>query len=47
MSTAAVKGLTKVGNLDIDNFGAGEGDYEPEAVFNQPELGVMRTYGPR
>jgi hypothetical protein len=47
MKKTAAKGLVKVGNLDIDNFDAGEGDYEPEAVFKRSELGVMRTYGPR
>ena len=47
MSTAAVENLAKEGNLDIDNFGPGNSDYDPEEVFNQPELGVMRTYGPR
>ncbi len=47
MSTAAVEDLAKEGNLDIDNFGPGNGAYDPEEVFTQPELGVMRTYGPR
>ena len=47
MSTAAAEDLAKEGNLDIDNFGPGNSDYDPEEVFNQPELGVMRTYGPR
>jgi hypothetical protein len=46
MSTAAVENLAKEGNLDIDNFGPGDSDYAPEEVFTQPELGVMRTYGP-
>jgi len=46
MSAAAVEDLAKEGNLDIDNFGPGNSEYDPEEVFNQPELGVMRTYGP-
>jgi hypothetical protein len=45
MSTAAVKDLAKEGNLDIDNFGP-DSEYDPEEVFDQPEVGVMRTYGP-
>jgi hypothetical protein len=44
METKAVDFLRKEGNLDVDNFGAGNGDYTPEEVFDQPELGVMRTY---
>jgi hypothetical protein len=47
MSKAAVEDLAKEGNLDIDNFGPGNSEYDPEEVFNQPELGVLRTYGPR
>lgn len=47
MRTAAVEDLAKEGNLDIDNFGAGDSDYDPEEVFGQPELGVMRTYEAR
>jgi hypothetical protein len=39
-----VADLHKEGNLDIDNFDAGDGDYEPESFFERPELGVMRTY---
>lgn len=49
MTAAGVENLRKEGNLDIDNFGAGgaDGDYAPEEVFDQPELGVMRTYEAR
>jgi hypothetical protein len=47
MGTGGVEDLAKEGNLDIDNFGAGDSDYEPEEVFDQPEVGVLRTYGPR
>jgi Domain of unknown function (DUF4352) len=34
----------KVGDIDIANFGPGSAEYEPEEVFDQPEIGVMRTY---
>jgi hypothetical protein len=44
MDAKAVDFLRKEGNLDIDNFGVGNGDYTPEEVFDQPELGVIRTY---
>jgi hypothetical protein len=46
MGVKGVEFLHQEGNLDIDNFGAGpaDGDYAPEEVFTQPELGVMRTY---
>jgi Domain of unknown function (DUF4352) len=47
MSAKAAEGLAKVGDLEIDNFGTGDGDYDPEEVFEQAEVGVMRTYGPR
>jgi hypothetical protein len=49
MGPKGVEFLHEEGNLDIDNFGTGpaDGDYAPEEVFDQPELGVMRTYGPR
>jgi hypothetical protein len=46
MSTAAIADLAKEGNLDIDNFGP-DSEYAPKEVFDQPEVGVMRTYGPR
>jgi hypothetical protein len=46
MSTAAIEDLAKEGNLDIDNFGP-DSEYDPEEVFSQPEVGVIRTYGPR
>ncbi|HWH20893.1 MAG TPA: hypothetical protein VN671_10195 [Solirubrobacterales bacterium] len=44
LGKAGVEMLHKEGNLDIDNFGTGDGEYAPEEVFDQPELGVMRTY---
>lgn len=47
MGTGGIEDLAKDGDLYIDNFGAGDGDYEPEEVFDQPEVGVLRTYGPR
>jgi hypothetical protein len=49
MGPKGVEFLREEGNLDIDNFGTGlaDGDYAPEEVFDQPELGVVRTYGPR
>ncbi len=34
--------LKKAGNLDFGNFGTPGG--EPEAIFNGPEYGVIRTY---
>jgi hypothetical protein len=36
--------ISKHGNLDIGNFGAIDGGFEPEVLFEQPELGVVRTY---
>jgi hypothetical protein len=41
-----VKAMREEGNLDIGNFGAAtaDGDYEPEAMFEGSEYGVMRTY---
>ncbi len=32
------------GNLDLANFGPGGSDYEPEAVLDGAEVGVIRTY---
>jgi hypothetical protein len=32
------------GNLDLGNFGSGGGDFEPEALLQEPEVGVIRTY---
>jgi hypothetical protein len=40
----AVKVMNEEGNLDIGNFAAGDGDYQPERVFSESELGVIRTY---
>jgi hypothetical protein len=32
------------GNLDIADFGPGQRDYEPERMFDEAEVGVIRTY---
>lgn len=41
-----IKELKEVGDLDVGNFGGGGGaeDFEPEAIFDEPEYGVIRTY---
>jgi hypothetical protein len=44
VSDRQLEEIKKQGNLDIGNFRAGGGDYEPEALFEQPEMGVIRTY---
>lgn len=46
VSRQEVELLKKQGNLDIGNFGAStpEGNYEPEAMFEGSEYGVIRTY---
>jgi hypothetical protein len=36
--------IAEHGNLDIGNFGAIDGGFEPEKLFEGPELGVIRTY---
>jgi hypothetical protein len=36
--------IAEHGNLDIGNFGAIDGGLEPEKLFEQGELGVIRTY---
>jgi hypothetical protein len=38
--------VDREGNLDFGNFGSGGGggDFEPEALFQEPEVGVIRTY---
>jgi hypothetical protein len=36
--------VDREGNLDLSNFGSGGGDFEPEALFQEPEVGVIRTY---
>jgi hypothetical protein len=35
--------LRKKGNLDLGNFGVTGADFEPEAIFSEPEYGVIRT----
>jgi hypothetical protein len=44
VSDAGIQVLARDGNLDIGNFGATSADYEPEGLFEEPELGVIRTY---
>jgi hypothetical protein len=44
ISDAGLEALARDGNLDIGNFGATSADYEPERLFEEPELGVIRTY---
>jgi hypothetical protein len=36
--------LVEEGNLDFGNFGTGGADFDPEAIFNESEYGVIRTY---
>ncbi|HEY5332649.1 MAG TPA: hypothetical protein VIJ21_03815 [Solirubrobacterales bacterium] len=36
--------IAQHGNLDIGNFGSIDGGFEPEKLFEQGELGVIRTY---
>jgi hypothetical protein len=43
LSVVAAERLVKEGNLDIGNFRTG-GDYEPERLLEEPEVGVIRTY---
>jgi hypothetical protein len=45
VAKGAPKAVAEKGNLDIGNFGSGGGDYEPEGLFEEPEVGVIRTYG--
>lgn len=40
----APRAIAEDGNLDIGNFGYGSAEYEPEGIFEEPELGVIRTY---
>jgi hypothetical protein len=44
VAKGAPKAIAKEGNLCIGNFGFDNGEYEPEALFEQPEMGVIRTY---
>ncbi len=43
--TEEVGRVAETGNLEIANFGVRGDAYEPEAIFNDSEMGVMRTYG--
>jgi hypothetical protein len=43
ISDADAEVLTTEGNLDIGNFRT-DGDYEPERLLQEPEVGVIRTY---
>jgi hypothetical protein len=36
--------LQKDGNLDVVNLGSPVPALEPEALFSEPEYGVIRTY---
>jgi hypothetical protein len=42
-SSKAARQLHVVGDLDIGNFGSDPTDSEPEAFFEAPEIGVIRT----
>jgi len=44
VATGASEVIAREGNLDIGNFGVGGGDYEPEQLFSEPEIGVIRAY---
>lgn len=44
VAKGAPKVIAETGNLDIGDFGFGGGDYEPERLFGEPEVGVIRTY---
>jgi hypothetical protein len=39
-----ISGLHKSGNLDVVNLGSSVPALEPEALFSEPEYGVIRTY---
>jgi hypothetical protein len=43
-SAAGAKLLPTRGNIDIVNLGASVPAHEPEALFSEPEYGVIRTY---
>jgi len=43
ISDAEAEVLTREGNLDIGDFRT-DGDYEPERLLQEPEVGVIRTY---
>jgi hypothetical protein len=43
--TKQLEEIAEHGNLDVGNFGAIDGGFEPERLFEQGELGVIRTYG--
>ncbi len=44
VSDAGLERLARDGNLDIGNFSSAGHDYEPEELFEEPELGIIRTY---
>jgi hypothetical protein len=44
VAQGAPKVIAEHGNLDIGNFGSGSDEYEPEGLFDEPEVGVIRTY---
>jgi hypothetical protein len=47
VSAGEAKGIGELGNLDIANFGVRGDAFDVKTVLDVPEIGVMRTYGPK